>query len=141
MSWDRGGRGIADNTGILSSFGFREAVGFQALQCCFAPCAPPTLELLSDINIHRLLYFLSSSITFLTWQSATQGSQHCPQNFDTFQTRPSELPGKQQIKNLFSAQHTSVPASQVPLYTLFWLLHPLFVYSHAKYFNQFLTLL
>lgn len=63
------------------------------------------LQAVSNINIH---FFSSSSTSpFFTWQSATQGSQHCPQNFDTFQARPeSELPGKQaNKKSIFSTVH------------------------------------
>lgn len=63
MGRDRGDEGIGDNTGILSSFGFSEAAGFQALQCCFLPaCVPPTQGALKNLRLPSasIGYFVSS---------------------------------------------------------------------------------
>ncbi len=135
VSWDRGGLGIADITSILSSFGFSEAVGFQTLQRRFTPAssawAPPTLRLLSDINIHRLLYFFSSSSIFSLGRVQHRDPNTVPRTLTLFKLdQKSELPGKQQIRNLFSAQHrlTGFPssspqtllASSTPVLSLSW---------------------
>lgn len=71
----------------------------------------------SSMGYFISLPLLTTSSFFFFFYLATQGSLHCPQNFDTFQRdqKVSFLLNKQ-IRNLFSAQH-SLSAFQVPLHT------------------------
>lgn len=107
VSWDRRGLGIADNTSILSSFGYSEVVGFQALQCCFTPaCAPPTPGVLTScLTSTSTSYFISSPhlLLFFTWWRIPALSPELWHFFKLYQ-KVSFLENKQ-IRNLFSAQH------------------------------------
>lgn len=94
-----------------------------------------------NTNIHGLLYIFSSSSTSL-FSLGREQHKNCsivPRTLTLFKLdqKTSFLVNKQ-IRNLFSAQHT-LSAFQVPLHTLFWLLHCLFFCSRAKLFQPILN--
>lgn len=64
-------------------------------------------QAVSDVNIHGLLYFFSTSSPSHIHLADCDTSQHCPQNFNTFKARPkSKLTGKQATKrSIFSTAH------------------------------------
>lgn len=123
VSWDRGGQGIGDNTSILSSFGFGEAAGFQLLQCCFPPsrAAPsPRRGRAPSMGL-----FISSPppphFHFSLGREQRKNCSLVPRTLTLFKLdQKATFLVNKQIRNLFSAQHTS-SAFQVPLHTRFWL--------------------
>lgn len=84
-------RGIADNSSVLSSFGFSEAAAcFLVLQCCCClnlACTPPTPGILLLLLLHLLSNPHAALCSFLLFFLAGSNMKACsivPRTFHSF---------------------------------------------------------